>query len=98
MARLLHFVNLSSKTLYIGLLRREGRLEIHIYDEPDPARIEVRSMQRIPIDVTPDVESCITAEGKFQYGINGHCSDVEMQLPTTAKPDGPVFRFHDRQP
>lgn len=97
MPKLLHFANCcSTKTIYIGLWRREGRLEIHIYDEQDQqqTRIELRPLQRLPINATADIEACIQ-NGKLQYTIAGHCAGVWLRVPTTAKPDGPVFRFYD---
>jgi len=92
--RLLQFANFSNKTLHIGLIRRDGRLEIHIYDEPDKTRIEVPAMQRVPVDATPDIEAC-TVDGSLQYAIHGHCSGLELQPPSKAGNDGPVFRFYD---
>jgi hypothetical protein len=90
-------VNRSSQTLYIGLRRVNGRLEIHIYRQPDPERIEVRPMQRVSVDAIPDVDACIVNR-KLQYSIVGHDANVELRPPTTSKPDGPVFRFYDRSP
>ncbi|MFH1047194.1 MAG: hypothetical protein V1738_02725 [Patescibacteria group bacterium] len=91
---LIHFANLSSVTLHIGLLRSDGRLEIHLYDQSDPNRIEVGPLKRVPIEATPEIEACIVNR-KLQYAVEGHGISVLMAAPTTVKPDGPVFRFYD---
>ena len=95
MNKFLHFVNLSSQTLYIALCRNAAQLEIHLYTEPDKDRLKLRPMQRLPIDAVSDVEACIQ-HGKLHYAIIGHCSSVELLLPATTKPDGPVFKFFDK--
>ncbi len=95
--KLLHLANYSDQTLHIGLIRMDNRLELHIYSEPDPTRIEIAPMQSVPIDATPDIKACIVDE-KLQYSIIGHCNKLESRLPTTAKPNGPVFRFFNREP
>jgi hypothetical protein len=96
-AKLIYLNNSSSRVLYIGLIQRHRRLEIHIYDEADPERIELLPRHRYPLDIAPHLEACII-DGKLEYQITGHCQNIEVVLPTTAKPDGPVFRFCDVPP
>jgi hypothetical protein len=92
--KLLYFVNCSSRKLYLGLWVRDEQLEIHIHDEPDPHRIEIRPLERVPVDVLSVIESCIR-DGKLWYTLIGHCSGIWLTIPTTSKPDGPVFKFFD---
>ncbi|MBU1029007.1 hypothetical protein KKE28_02245 [Patescibacteria group bacterium] len=95
MTKLLHFVNCcSDETVYIGLWLREERLEIHIYNEPGQALLEIRPLQRLSINATAEIETCIH-NGQLQYTIVGHCDGVWLRIPTTAKPDGPVFKFYN---
>ncbi len=92
MKRLVHFVNSSSRALHVGLFLKDARLIIRIFDKPDETRIPVPSNQRVSVEATDELNSCIK-DGKFRFCIDGQCGGLNIVLPKKAGPDGPVINF-----
>ena len=96
MQRNIHFVNRSSKNIYLELIWSTDLMEIHVHDQPGNNRHHLASNPNRPPLISVDVSRYLLNK-KFHYAIHGHCTGIMLTLPTTAEPHGPIFTFTDPQ-
>jgi hypothetical protein len=96
MKRNIHFVNRSSKNIYLELIWSADLMEIHVHDQPGDNRHHLAVSPNRPPTISVDVSQHLSGK-TFQYAIHGHCEGIILILPTTAEPHGPVFTFTDPQ-
>ena len=91
----IYLENRTADTLYISLKVKDGRLEMHLYDDPASGAPAINARHITSYVINDRMQACITG-GKLNFTVIGHnklIPKIGFTPGLFKKADGPIFTF-----
>jgi len=89
------FENCTAQTIHLFLRTHQGLLEMHFFDQAQPASTAIPSQRRIGVDITPSIQTCMNENRLNFMLVSHHKGGLDISCGRERLAEGPIFVLRD---